>query len=90
MLLNVRKVVATVRARPSAALPAMDGVRVVHGCELLEEGSFDGAFQGVQVVFHAASPFPESLQQASQKQQVVSACIEGTLNVSGGSESMAA
>eukprot|EP00960_Hanusia_phi_P011173 327199-Hanusia_phi.AAC.8 len=81
VLLNVSKVVATARGRNSYSLPALDGVKLVHGCDLLEEGSFDEAFRGAHVVFHASSPFPLSLQHANERQLVVRACVEGTLNV---------
>lgn len=55
------------------------GKLILFEADLLDEGSFNKAFQGVDVVFHVASPF--QLQYNDGKKELVEPAVHGTENV---------
>ncbi len=55
------------------------GTLVFFGADLLDEGSFDAAMAGCQVVFHIASPYVIDVKDAQK--ELVDPALKGTRNV---------
>lgn len=58
---------------------ASPGTLVFFGADLLDEGSFDEAMAGCQVVFHIASPYVISVEDPQK--ELVDPAVKGTRNV---------
>ncbi|GAB3451192.1 NAD-dependent epimerase/dehydratase family protein [Kineococcus endophyticus] len=59
------------------------GHLAVHAADLLTEGSFDAAAEGVDTVFHVASPFFMAEQITDPQTELVDPALLGTRNVLG-------
>eukprot|EP00928_Gymnodinium_smaydae_P038645 TRINITY_DN26612_c0_g1_i1.p1 TRINITY_DN26612_c0_g1~~TRINITY_DN26612_c0_g1_i1.p1 ORF type:complete len:863 (+),score=160.36 TRINITY_DN26612_c0_g1_i1:78-2666(+) len=56
-------------------------LRIVGGCEVLSQGSFDAVVRGCQVCFHLASPFWMDERISDPFKELVEPAEAGTLNV---------
>lgn len=81
--LSVKPLPAYSQCNYTQALPGAAERLKLFKADLLQPGSFDGAFQGCDFVVHVASPFIVNVAGAEAAEKLVEPAVQGTAHVLG-------